>query len=175
MPLQQKPGIRLLRCPERAAKFAGELSRLRGPDTSSRVWRGMRLLVLATIIGASILGIACGEAVGPSLETVIVVTGQATYTRPASVGVSIANHSDVELFYGPCGVGLEQRVGESWESLAPISGCPLYEAVLPAGGSGGSGIELPVDAEAGQYRVVVGFHGERVPNLVVPSNAFTVE
>ena len=130
--------------------------------------------LLASLLSVAAMSTACGDPVAPSLENVTVVASEAVYARPGIVFVGIENHSDVELLYGPCGIGLQQRVGDAWQSLV-ISGCPLHETVLPAGSSGRYGVELRVDAEVGEYRVAVGLRTESGLNLLVPSNPFTVE
>jgi hypothetical protein len=116
---------------------------------------------------------------GPG-KRVAASVAQDSYLSGESVNVTIANLSDVTLFYPGsfCKTALQRRVGATWTTLSePSTGCPTELGFLEPGQAVVHQFRLPKGVPVGMYRFTIAMPvpDELVPEPVLLTPAFKVE
>jgi hypothetical protein len=94
---------------------------------------------------------------GPG-KRVLADVAQSAFAPGESVNVTIANLSELPLFYpdGFCTTELQRRDGNSWVTVSdPTAGCPTNHDFLDPGQTVVHGYRLPSGIAEGTYRLAI--------------------
>lgn len=138
---------------------------------------------LGLLVGSTLIVTGCASMrpydPGPG-KRVAASVAQDTYLSGESVNVTIANLSDVTLFYPGsfCKTSLQRRDGSTWTTLSqPSTGCPTELGFLEPGQAVVHQFRLPKGVPVGMYRFTIAMPvpDETVTEPVLFTPAFKVE
>jgi hypothetical protein len=121
---------------------------------------------------AGVVGLLACNSTEPSLDSLTLVTDNASYTPPSTIKVTLTNASSEAVGTGMC-AELQRHDGDTWVAVNQAVPCSPDVRQVQSGETMTSFIDVPAGTPAGEYRAVKGVFGP-VTIPAITTQPFTI-